>query len=125
MKILYIEDNNINRMIFETLLSPKAEIACAESGPTGLEMASKDCYDLIVIDLNLNDPKMDGFDVVKNIRENGYCDRCTSKLFALTSYAGDEWEQKCMQAGFDGYFNKPLDPNKILETYGAYDHKKP
>ncbi|MBS9523383.1 response regulator [Litoribacter ruber] len=120
MKILYIEDNNINRMIFETLLSPRADIACAENGPAGLEMAAKDCYEMIVIDLNLNDPKMDGFDVLKSLRENGYCQKCSSsKLFALTSYAGDEWEKKCIEAGFDGYFNKPLDPNIILENYNG------
>lgn len=117
MKILYIEDNNINRLVFETLLAPKADVACAENGPTGLDLAMKECYEIVVIDLNLNDPEMDGFDVIKTLKDTEYDLRCSSKMYALTSYVGSEWEEKCKKAGFDGFFNKPLDPNKILENH--------
>ncbi|KEO75062.1 response regulator [Anditalea andensis] len=121
MKILYIEDNNINRLVFETLLSPKAEVACAETGPIGLDLAMKECYEIVVIDLNLNDPEMDGFDVIRTLKDDKYDLRCSSKLYALTSYVGTEWEEKCLEAGFDGFFNKPLDPNKILENHQLND----
>lgn len=117
MKILYIEDNSINRLVFETLLAPKAEVFCAENGPEGLALAKEECYEIIVIDLNLNDPEMDGFDVIRTLRKTGYDNRCTSKLYALTSYVGEDWEEKCKKAGFDGFFNKPLDPNKILDNH--------
>jgi len=117
MKILYIEDNSINRLVFETLLAPKAEVDCAENGPQGIALAGEKCYEIIVIDLNLNDPEMDGFDVISNLKKSGYHHRCNSKLYALTSYMGDDWEEKCKSAGFDGFFNKPLDPNKILDNH--------
>jgi len=121
MKILYIEDNSINRLVFETLLAAKAEVACAENGPLGLALAKKECYEIVVIDLNLNDPEMDGFDVVRILKDSKYDQKCTTKLYALTSYMGPEWEEKCKLAGFDGFYNKPLDPNKIIENYKLDD----
>jgi len=120
MKILYIEDNNINRLVFETLLEPKADVTCAKNGPSGLEMAIEDFYDIIVIDLNLNDPKMDGFDVIRDLRDSGY-KMNSSILIALTSYVGHEWEEKCRKAGFNGFYSKPLDPNKILDNHFIHD----
>lgn len=117
LKILYIEDNGINRLVFETLLASKAQVICAENGPIGISVAENACFDIIIIDLNLNDPEMDGFDVIRSLKRLGYDDKCSSKLYALTSYVGPEWEEKCIKAGFDGFYNKPLDPNKILENH--------
>jgi two-component system, cell cycle response regulator DivK len=117
MKILYLDDNHINRLVFGSLLEKKAEITLAESGPQALQITQQTCFDLIVLDLNLNDPKMDGFDVLNNLKKEGYTQNCTSKIYALTSYAGTDWEKKCLEAGFDRYFTKPINHNEILDKY--------
>lgn len=120
MKILYIEDNHLNRFIFKKLLEKIPDVSIihlAETGRMGLELAENNSYDFIVIDLNLDDASMDGFDVLKTLKSGNYPLNQNTIFFALTAYYGDEWRDKCLLAGFHHYFSKPLNPTVLLKTY--------
>lgn len=117
IRILYVEDNQINRFVFEKLLARHAHITMVDNGPDGVALAEKECFDLVVLDLNLDQPNYDGFDVIRELYAIGFKKRCNAIIFALTAYSGIIWEEKTMEAGFDGYFSKPIDPNTLLSTY--------
>lgn len=117
MRILYIEDNEINRFVFEKLMKKHAEVSTVADGPTGVELCELNCYELVVIDINLDDPNYDGFDVLNELNGLEYKKRCGALIFALTAFSGDEWEKKCMNAGFDAYFAKPVNPSWLINKY--------
>lgn len=115
MKILYVEDNDINRLVLTKLMANKAVVLTAENGHQAKEMVSSAEFDLFLLDLNLNDPEMDGFDVLRELKKMPHLAK--SKFFAVTAYFGIEWQRKCLNAGFDGFFSKPFKVEDILETY--------
>jgi CheY-like chemotaxis protein len=109
MKILYIEDNRINRLVVQKGMAPFAEVTTEENGFKGIELAKSGDFEVILIDLNLSDPQIDGFGVLEALRQAG----SKSLMIALTAFVGAEWEEKCLQAGFDLYLSKPIRPKDL------------
>lgn len=114
MKILYVDDNLVNRVVFERLMKTKVEVTLCKNFAETLENANSIYYDVFVIDLNLADPDHDGFDVLREIKKLDQYIQNQSLYFAFTAYTGKEWEDKCQEAGFDYFICKPLDPQEIL-----------
>ncbi len=71
-------------------------------------------YDLIFMDIMM--PEMDGLKATKEIRQR-WPDG--PKIVALTAYAMDGDESRCLEAGMDGYISKPIDPNHLAQTLKA------
>jgi len=117
MKILYIEDNMINRMVVEKGMQAFATVITEENGFKGIELALSDHFDVILIDLNLGDPDIDGFGVLEQLKEKGV----PAKMIALTALVGEEWKQKCKDAGFDHYLPKPIKPKEIWKEIQSLD----
>jgi len=116
-KILYVEDSSINRMIVTRLASKDFEVEAVETAKECFELAKKDFYDILLIDLNLDDPNIDGFGVLKQLK--AYPNLEKSIFIAHTNYFGPEWEEKCMNAGFDIYYPKPFDIDKFEQLLKA------
>jgi|AntRauMFilla1563_2_1112583.scaffolds.fasta_scaffold51807_2 CheY-like chemotaxis protein len=112
MKALYVEDNPINRLIISKSLQVFCDIKTEENGFVAIEMAKAEAFDIIILDLNLGDPKMDGFGVLQNLK---FKEKQKAIYIALTAYTGKEWEDKCLNAGFDLYFSKPVDVKKMWQ----------
>lgn len=112
MRILYIEDNDINRFVFSKMLSDVAEISVASNGTDGLELLKDNIFDFVFLDLNLDD-EMDGFDVLKEIDRLEYREKSDAKIIAITAYVSDDWQEKCRVAGFDNYIGKPVTPTGL------------
>ena len=113
-RILVVEDNAINRRIACRLLEKaghQAESAC--NGMDAVTAAKHGSYDLILMDLQM--PVMDGLVATMSIRnlENGVR---RTPIIALT--ASDPWSnrEKCLEAGMDGYLNKPIDISQLYQT---------
>jgi CheY-like chemotaxis protein len=109
MKLLYIEDNEINRLVIQKGLQSYIEVITEGNGFKGVEIALSDIFDFILIDLNLSDPNIDGFGVLKQLKERGH----TAKMIAITAFSGGDWEKKCALEGFDLYIPKPLSPKDV------------
>jgi signal transduction histidine kinase/CheY-like chemotaxis protein len=111
VRILLVEDGSTNRKLLGLILRRAgAEVAEAEHGQIGLEMATRDPYDLILMDMQM--PVMDGYTATRKLREQGVI----SPIIALTAHALSGDEKKCLAAGCSGYLTKPIDPDLLLRT---------
>ncbi len=111
-KVLVVEDNENNmRLIVKLLESAGYETIKAETGEKGVRLAVEQKPDLILMDIKL--PGIDGIEATKQIRASGTDGRIL--IIALTSYAMAGDREKLMQAGFNGYIEKPLDPYTVIK----------
>lgn len=110
-KVLVIEDNQDNyRLISYALRRNNYEVIWAENGEEGIKLARSELPFFIIVDVNL--PGMDGLEVAKKIRSSEGIEQTI--LIAITSYAMVGDKEKVMKAGFNGYFEKPIDPLTIM-----------
>jgi CheY-like chemotaxis protein len=106
-RILIAEDNPVNRELLRELLEIQGyEIFEACNGQEALAMIEQIRPDLLVLDLGM--PVLDGFGAIVKIRGNP----ATANLpvLAATAFAMRGDREKTLQAGFDGYLSKPINP---------------
>ena len=108
--ILVVEDNPDNLITIKAVLQNRYEILEATDGEAGLTTALAELPDLVLLDMSL--PKMDGFEVVRNIKEDENARHIP--VIALTARAMKGDREKTMEAGCDDYISKPIDPEEIL-----------
>jgi DNA-binding response OmpR family regulator len=114
MRILVVEDDpNIASLISEGLTGQHYAVDIAVDGETGGEMACVNDYDLIILDIIL--PKLDGFGVCREVREEGV----TTPVLLLTSLNGDEDVVKGLDAGADDFLAKPFSFDVLLARVRA------
>ena len=117
--ILVIEDNEQNLYLMRFLLEKHGfTVAEATDGLKGVEMASEIKPNLILLDIQL--PKMDGYAVARALRKN--VDLAGTPIVAVTSYAMVGDREKVLEAGADGYIEKPIDPERFIEQIKKYLH---
>ena len=113
-RILLVEDVEINREIVLALLEPtKITIDCAENGIAAVEMVQKTQkpYDMIFMDVQM--PKMDGYEATRLIRQKE--SSIHVPIVAMTANVFREDIEKCLEAGMNGHIGKPLDFEEVLE----------
>ena len=110
-RILLIEDNEQNRYLLTFLLERRNyEVVAAESGSQGLELAAKVNPNLILLDIQL--PGMDGYAVARALKGDS---RLKSiPIVAVTSYAMVGDREKVLDAGAEGYIEKPINPETFV-----------
>jgi two-component system response regulator len=107
--ILVVDDNQNNRDLLSTLLTKEHYlVSTAINGKEALEMIEKKEYDLILLDLLM--PEIDGYQVLKNIKENPN----KKHIPVIMISALDEVENiiRCIEIGAEDYLPKPF--NKTL-----------
>ena len=110
-KILYVEDNEDNVYMLSRRLKRKGfDIVIAVDGEQGVEMATSEKPDLILMDLSL--PKMDGWTATKRIKSNN--DLKSIPIIALSAHAMEEHKQRALDSGCNDYDTKPVDINRLL-----------
>lgn len=106
MKILYLDDDAINRLVVAKTVNEKYEIDAVEKASEAIALGEKNKYDILLIDINLNDHSIDGFGVLKKLKTFPHLEDAI--YIAHTNYFGDEWELRCINNGFDSYLSKPF-----------------
>ena len=118
MKILLVEDNEINMEIAEFYLTELgAKIDKAWNGKEALEKfeaSEPHGYDVVLMDIMM--PVMDGIEAVRVIRGLDREDAGTIPIFAMTAQASPENVRKCLNAGMDGHIPKPIEASKLGST---------
>ncbi|OGR08466.1 MAG: two-component system response regulator [Deltaproteobacteria bacterium RIFOXYD12_FULL_50_9] len=110
--ILVVEDNEQNRILMRQILSFHGfAVLEASDGATAMAMMSSQLPDLVLLDLQM--PVMDGFAVIKAVRNTPGLSRL--KVIAVTSFAMKGDRESALQAGFDDYVTKPIDTRKFPE----------
>ena len=115
--ILLAEDNELNREIAVELLGTVtgAKIDEAEDGERAVELFAEsetNFYDLILMDIQM--PRMDGFEATKRIRAMERPDAASVPIFAMTANAFAEDEEKSREAGMNAHLSKPLEISAVL-----------
>jgi len=115
--ILIIEDNEQNRYLTTFLLEKNGyTVFCAVDGPQGIEMAKRLQPQMILLDIQL--PSMDGYMVAKALRATPSL--AHTPLVAVTSYAMPGDREKALEAGCDGYIEKPINPSTFVSEVAGY-----
>jgi|SRR5690554_645107 len=109
--ILIIEDNAQNMYMLSYLLKQSHyTVIEAFNGLDGLKMAHDNNPEIILIDIQL--PDMDGYEICNKLRHNGLPKNTT--IIAVTSYAMGGDKEKALEAGADGYLEKPINPETFV-----------
>ena len=103
----------------KAILKGAYNILEATDGEEGLNMALSEQPDLILLDMSL--PKIDGFEVVRQIKSKSAARHIP--VIALTARAMKGDRERTIEAGCDDYISKPVDPEKLLETIENYVRK--
>lgn len=113
MRVLYVEDNMYNLMLFDDVMRTRddVEVRMAQNGVQGFEVAGSWLPDVLVLDGRL--PDTHGIDLLKRIREIPGL-RATP---AFMCSADNQPEHKVLaeQAGFAGYWTKPVDFDQVFD----------
>lgn len=112
--ILYIEDNPANMRLVERILALRTDTRLfkAATPRLGLELAQARLPALILLDINL--PEMDGFEVLRCLRENPLTRGIP--VIGISANAMLKDVERARAAGFDDYLTKPLDIGQFLSV---------
>jgi len=116
--VLVAEDNLINQRIVSFQLKKMGfEIDLANDGQEAFEKYCAGKYDLIILDIQM--PKMDGYQVAKAIRNKERNIPNYSPIIALTANAMKGDREFYLDAGMDGYVSKPFTYETLEEAIGS------
>ena len=116
-RILVIEDNEANLELVRYLLEYSGyEVLAASDGVEGLAVARRERPDLIVCDLQM--PRLDGFGVLAELRS--LADSAEWVVVALTAFSMPVDKRHALNAGFNGYFAKPIEPETFVGQIEAF-----
>jgi two-component system, sensor histidine kinase and response regulator len=112
LRILVAEDNELNVAVLKALLSGRGYAAefvgdcrCA------LARAAEGHFDLMLLDLHM--PEMDGFEVVRGIREHEATTGGRLRIIALTARSSTRDRDRCLAAGMDDFLSKPIEADAL------------
>lgn len=109
MKILIVEDEfNLADAIKSVLVSQNYDVDIDTDGLEGLYDALSEVYDLIILDVML--PNKNGFEILKEIREN----EISSKIIMLTAKSTIDDKMNGFNNGVDDYLTKPFHMDELL-----------
>ena len=110
--VLIAEDNPINRELLRELLEIRGyAVAEACNGEEALAMVEQAPPDILLLDIGM--PVLDGFAVVRRLRENPRF--ASLPVVAVTAYAMQGDSEKIMNSGFDGYLSKPVNSSLLAQ----------
>lgn len=117
MKILFVDDNELNRIVMQDMLEILFDSFTVETYESAQEVLELDVqsYDFILSDIDM--PKISGFDLYDKLRNDlNY----TKPIIAVTALAVSGDKEKMLMHGFNDYISKPIDINELEELIQKY-----
>ncbi len=112
IRVLVADDEPFNVKLLSTLFEGKGILSfVAQDGKIALEMAMRNSYDVILLDLKM--PGLSGWEVAGKIRESKGPNQETP-IIALTATLGKMDQEKGLKAGFDFIMRKPFDESALF-----------
>ncbi|MFC3414967.1 response regulator [Algoriphagus hitonicola] len=109
-RVLIVEDNDLNRKLFENLVGQVWSFESVINGRQAVIKATEAHFDLILMDIQM--PELDGISAMREIRTlNGH----TPPIVAITAYADDGDRESFLKQGFDEFITKPIRPREFLQ----------
>ncbi|NPV75942.1 MAG: response regulator [Anaerolineae bacterium] len=115
--ILHVEDSIENRILIRRLLQYEGyEVLEAGNAEEALKLLQQHTPHLILMDMNM--PNVDGYTLTNQIKKNPHLHRIPIVAITANVMRGDR--ERSMQAGCDGYFEKPIDVDKFSEQLARF-----
>lgn len=115
--ILVVDDSLLVRKLIAFSLAVKGyEIISASDGMEALEILPRENIDLVITDLNM--PNVDGFELIKTVREND--DLKTTPIIVLTNLSESNDIERALKYGANSYLIKPFDQKAIINEVCKY-----
>jgi DNA-binding response OmpR family regulator len=112
LRVLIVEDDPMISEIYQKKFSREGhEVLTAVSGEQVLNLAKREKIDIILLDLIM--PKMDGFEVIKNLRSGSYDPKI--KIIVFSNMSQSEDREKALELGADGFILKSqYNPSELV-----------
>ncbi len=115
-RILIIEDSPTNMMLSIAILESAGHtLYQADRAKAGIEIAHRERPELILMDIQL--PDMDGIEATRILKADP--ETCAIPVIALTAFAMKGDRERILQAGCDGYIEKPINYKEFLAEVEA------
>jgi CheY-like chemotaxis protein len=115
-RVLVVDDNIDAAESIAALLSFSGhEVHTAHDGEAAVRIALSFRPEFIFLDLGM--PGLDGFGVAKRLRGEPGFD--TVRIIAVTGYGTEQDRRRCLEAGFDQHYLKPVDPRFLESLLGS------
>jgi DNA-binding response OmpR family regulator len=117
MRIIYVEDNPANVALVERISHMNNdELVTYDTPQTALEEINSGEFDLLLMDINLGDPHMNGLDLTRLLREKGV----SEPIVIITAHDAMGYPDAFQSAGFDEYVLKPVSVRGMIDLINAY-----
>jgi CheY-like chemotaxis protein len=117
LKVLVAEDNKFNQQVIQRMLERRGhKVRVVPNGRETLAALEQSPFDLLLLDVNM--PEMDGFEVIRTIREREKTSGGHLRVIALTALSGKRDRERCIEAGMDDFLAKPV---RAAEVYAALE----
>jgi len=125
VRVLVVEDNEINQQVIREILKDALIIPrIVSSGREALEAIKREPFDLVLMDIQM--PGIDGYETARCIVAE-LADEAPP-IIALTAHALSEERERCLEAGMIDLLTKPIDPvlalDRIAVCLGLHPHNR-
>ncbi len=130
LHILVAEDNELSAQVLEqSLVRQGHRVRLASNGREVLALAEQGGFDLLLLDVHM--PELDGFQVVRAVRERELTAGGHLPVIALTARSRKEDRERCLAAGMDDFQTKPIRPadllaaiERVLRTHSSWQSRR-
>jgi PAS domain S-box-containing protein len=124
LRLLLAEDNAVNQRLAVRLLGKRGHhVVVAENGREALEALQRECFDAVLMDVQM--PEIDGFEATGVIRARETATGGRLPIIAMTAHSLKGDRQRCLEAGMDAYVSKPLRPQELFEVLASVVPRPP
>jgi signal transduction histidine kinase/DNA-binding response OmpR family regulator len=115
LSILLAEDNPMNQKLATRLLEKRGHcITTVTNGREAVEALNLNVFDVVLMDVQM--PEMDGWKATQAIRRREQDTGGHIPILAVTAHAMKDYQDRCYQAGMDGFLTKPFLPDQLYEA---------
>ncbi|MGX9462588.1 PAS domain S-box protein [Shewanella sp. A14] len=113
VKVLVVEDNQLNRQVIDELLRLQgAVVTLAKDGIEGVDWVTKSNHQFDIVIMDMQMPVMDGLEATRLIRADGRFNDLS--ILAMTANASVADKALCLEAGMNDHIGKPIDMTSLL-----------
>jgi CheY-like chemotaxis protein/HPt (histidine-containing phosphotransfer) domain-containing protein len=117
-KVLIVDDNSLNRKVFENIIGQLYDFGTALDGSEALEKIKTGEYDVVLMDIQM--PILDGINTLNIIKNEKISN---IPVIAVSAYANESDREYFYSTGFDDFIAKPIKPRILLETLDRHLRK--
>ncbi|WP_299843310.1 ATP-binding protein [uncultured Roseovarius sp.] len=118
LKVLVVEDNEINQMVADGYLRKMGHDVClVDRGAAAMKLAAEKDFNVILLDINL--PDVNGTDVAHHVRQLPDPKRAGTPIIAMSAHVFDDQIDAYLKQGMDAFLAKPVSPERLMNALSA------